>query len=755
MSPALTLLTSSFSLFALTGCGPGGGNVPIMGPGHTLERFTSCDDMRDYVAEAFTETILASRYGYGYGRGVYDDTAGGESDDGDASAPSDYSETNVQELGVDEADIVKTDGQYIYYTQDDTLFIIDSWPAEDTALAAELPLGGYPYSMFLDGDRLAVFSYVYNEEYEWDRGGEEPKEGEETEVAPGGDGEPGSPGDTDEGWKGYYLTRISIVDVSDRTTPEVVREVDLDGYYVNARMIDSDIYVVTTTWLEMPYDLWALAWDESLGLPPVDWEASEEEMDAARDAARAIVAPLVAEAVDDMSDGELLPLYRDQVPGEGAAPEVLLDCGDIYRPEHLSYPSFLTVAHLDLAGEGEVGAGSDVSGTGLMSEGWTVYASTDHLFVAQTSWYWWWGWGDYDIETHVHQFSLEGADSIYEASGAVDGWLLNQFSMSEYDGYLRVATTDTLSWGWGEDVAVSEDGGTSEGATAGGSEVGADADAIAKAETEPGNNVFVLQHTGDELAQVGELRGLAPEEQIYAVRFIGDRGYMVTFRQVDPLFTIDLSDPAAPSLVGELKVPGYSAYLHPLSDDFVLAIGMDGTEEGTVTGLAVSLFDVSDFANPVLAAKYTLESDEWSYSEALYDHHAFTYHRGVLSFPAYVYDYDDETGDWDYFSGLIVVDVDTGEEGGAAALTELGRVDHADLVADSECYYERYYGEGKDDAYDPCEDDYWYAWMRRSVVVEDSLFSLSNYGVKVNELMDPSVELARVLFYPESPAALR
>ncbi len=722
MSRFPLLLTSGLTALILTGCRDEPEPLPDADPGYSLARFASCDDMRDYMTEAYTETLLGYRYGYGYG---YDSGAEESGDDssGGGSGPTDYSETNVQEAGVDEPDIVKTDGEYIYYVQDDALFVVDSWPAGDAALVSEVSLGGYPHAMFLDGDRLAVFSYVYSGDY----GGTE------------GDRESGDGGS----WKSYARTRVSIIDITDRTSPEVVREVDLDGYYANARMIDSDIYLITTTWMDMPSALWELAWREDAGLPAVDWDATADEVTAARDAAREILLPQVGAILAGMSEGELLPLYRDQVPGADQAPETLLACTDIYRPPHLSYPAVMTVAHIDLADEGAVGVGSDVSGTGLMSDGWTVYASTENLYIAQTSWYWYWGWGESTTTTHIHRFALDGADSVYAGSGEVDGWLLSQFAMSEHDGYLRVATTDTSGWGWGwAEDAVSTD--SAESGTSGGAASGT----TAKAEDEdlPANNVFVLQSTDGGLEQVGALTGLAPEEQIYAVRFMGDRGYLVTFYQVDPLFTIDLSDPTAPALVGELKVPGYSSYLHPLGDDFLLAIGMDGTEDGAITGLAVSLFDVSDFANPTLATKFTLESDDWSYSEALYDHHAFTYHRGVLSFPAYTWSWDGDTGEWDGFSGLIALEVDTGEESGAPALTELGRVDHADLIADSECYYARYYGE--DTGYDPCEVDYWYAWVRRSVVIEDGLYSLSNYGVKVNALTEPETELARVLFYP-------
>jgi len=143
--------------------------------------------------------------------------------------------------------------------------------------------------------------------------------------------------------------------------------------------------------------------------------------------------------------------------------------------------------------------------------------------------------------------------------------------MSEQDGYLRMATTDFGWWGWG---------GTG---------------------TEEGNNVFVLEDDAGALNQVGELRGVAPGEQIYAARFMGDVGYLVTFLQTDPLFTLDLSDPSAPTVVGELEVNGYSSYLHPAGADHLLAVGMDADDSGSVLGFQVSLFDISDLSAPTLA----------------------------------------------------------------------------------------------------------------------------------------------------------
>lgn len=651
---ALLALTT---LFTLQACDREKSHEPDtdLSGGVNLRRFADCTDLRGYMTDAMVETLLRYRYSSWY---WYDAEAGGGEDDG--GSPTDYTTTNVQEEGVDEPDMVKTDGDYIYLAQNDTFTIVDSWPADETSVVSTLSLEGYPYSMFLWGDTAAVFSYTYEDVF--------------------GDGYT------------YGGTRIDLIDVSDRSAPEILRSIDIEGYFADARLIDGQMYAVLNSYTSLPESVWSLAWDESLGMPAVDGTETEDELAAKADTAREILRPLVADIVDGLPLDELLPLSRDQVTGGAeASAEPLYGCTDLYRPAELSWLSVLDVLHLDL---NQDLLSAPLTATGLLADGWVVYASTDNLYVGQTSWYSWWGWGDLDLSTAIHKFTL-GDTAEYAGSGEVPGWLLDQFSMSEHDGYLRVATTN-VDWWWGTDATDDEEG----------------------------SRVTVLGQVGDELQTVGEVTGIAPGERIYASRMIEDRGYLVTFEQVDPLFTLDLSDPTDPRVVGELETPGYSAYLHPIDDDHLLAVGMDGTADGTITGLAVNVFDVSDMSAPTLSQHYTLsagEGETWSYSEALWDHHAFTFHNGVLSIPVYTYSYtgDGGEGGYDWFSGLLVlsVDADTG-------ITELGRVDHADLAG------------GRDS----------YAWMRRGLYVEDWLYSVSDVGLKVNELMDPSVEVTSLTF---------
>jgi len=682
------LAAAALSLSLFSAC-----HTPATPPneGVGLERFTACGGLKDYLADVMLETVVQSRYSYW--RGPMMDAAGGDApsaDNGAESAPTDFTDTNNQEEGVDELDLVKSNGVNMFIASDRTLQIIDSWPAEEAHLIASVPLDGWARGLFLAGDKLVVLQSLYQgevQDYPFERS-----------------------------WNG---TRATVFDVSDPAAPTRLRTLDIEGYVADARLMGSDVYMVLNNWMGVPQEVWDLAWnnDGTSPLPEVDWNLQGEELDAAiaaaKDEARLILKPQIDAIVAGMDLTEVLPLWRDQLEGAAPAdPEMMLGCPDLYRPADVAQFNILSIVNLDLET-------NDLNATGLVSDGWTLYASQQNLYVAQTSWWWWWGATDQEMTTNIHKFKLDPAsgEPSYAGSGAVGGWVYDQFSMSEHNGYLRVATTDQdWWWGWWRDPATED--------------------------SEPANNVLVLQDDGvGTLQEVGALHGLAPGERIYASRMMGDVGYIVTFRQTDPLFTIDLSDPTAPAILGHLELPGYSAYLHPMDDTHLLAVGMAGTEDGSLTGLAINVFDVSDLAAPTLSAQYQVVADGWSYSEALWDHHAFTFHRGVLSIPAYNWNYDDVTGDYSYFSGMLVMAV-TGD-----SVTELGRVDHRDLVDSSQCIYERLYG------YEPgtCSDWGWYASMRRSRYVEDKLFSISDYGVKVNDLNNPATELTSVLFYPPAP----
>ena len=575
-------------------------------------------------------------------------------------SPTDYTSTNNQEQGVDELDIVKTDGWHLYVAMDGWLRILRSWPPEASEQLATLELPGYTHGLFLHRDLVAVLS--------------------------------SGQGIVSPLWEGWEpATRIDLVDVRERAAPKLVRTIEVEGSLVGARLIDGELYAVVYTWIPIPQVAWELLWRGDLGLPDPPWDASEAERELAAALARRILRPHVEAIAAALDLDEVLPTLSDRNLVTGATRGgSMVACADVFRPVQVGSCGMLTVLHLDLKA---IGGDGQPSGVGLFADGWTVYASARSLYVANGQPWWWW-LDETSAYASVHKFALGDpkAPVRYVASGSVPGYLLNQFAMSEHDGDLRVATTE-LGW-W---RPPSADRGR-------------------------GSAITVLRDDGrGALATVGQIKGIAPGERIFASRFFGPVGFLVTYEQVDPLFTLDLSDPTVPRLVGELVLPGFSTYLHPAGDGYLLAVGRTVDDQNRLADLVVNLFDVHDLAHPKLAHQHVIArgNGSWVDSEALWDHHAFTFHRGVLTIPVALNE------SWDrWFSGIVAMRVDPAE-----GIGELGRVDHGDLAGDAG-----------------------WVWMRRSVYVEDFLYSLSNLGLKASVLQRPDNVVAVVPFPPAPPS---
>jgi hypothetical protein len=338
-------------------------------------------------------------------------------------------------------------------------------------------------------------------------------------------------------------------------------------------------------------------------------------------------------------------------------------CRRVMRPALHSGVDLLTVLTIDMD-RGLPAVDSDA----VLGGGQTVYASTRALYVGLEKWS-----ADSDTadplpgdQTQLHKFDVSDPDATtYRASGRVAGHLLNQFSMSEQEGVLRVATTRS-----------------------GGPEPGAESE----------SSVVTLAERDRALVQLGRVDGLGKGERIYAVRFLGDAGYVVTFRQVDPLYTVDLSRPAAPRVAGELKISGYSAYLHPVGKDLVLGVGQDATAVGRPLGTQVSLFDVSNLARPARLHHRALAAD--GSSEAEWDHHAFLWWAPAK---LAVLPLEHWGQGQSAFAGAIGLTVDP-----AAGIAEVGRTSH----------------EGTE----------WTAAVRRSLIVGGRLVTISDAGVQQNSL---------------------
>jgi hypothetical protein len=379
-------------------------------------------------------------------------------------------------------------------------------------------------------------------------------------------------------------------------------------------------------------------------------------------------------------------------------------CSSFHRPSDSHARGVTSILSLDLAGDA-----LEIDHDQVLTNQPLFYASKDTLVISEAANDGWWFWSHREDREwlNVHTFDISTAgQATYLASGRVEGDLHDSFSVDEEGGYLRLATTTR---GRGDGSGEEE------------------------------NHVFVLGRQGDHLEIVGHLGDIARGEEIMSARLVGDKGYLVTFRQVDPLFTLDLADPTAPKLVGELKIPGYSSYLHPISNEHVLAVGYAGDEFGITWEQQVSLFDVSDFASPKLATTLPLALEgEWAWSEAIDEHKAFTYWapRKLLALPQSssnaTWNEEQQAYDHAYLSRLVLIDVDAE----AGTLVRRGTVDHSDFYnADPDAY------------------PYGNIDIRRSIFMGDFVYTLSDRAISVNrtdDLTRVDVELLPGASYDDS-----
>jgi hypothetical protein len=433
---------------------------------------------------------------------------------------------------------------------------------------------------------------------------------------------------------------LTEVDVSNPAAPRTVRKLRMDGRYLNARMTGSVARVMVTSTprvFELPRPG-----------PPA---GQAPEVDDGGATLRA--------AIERSGPADWIPSYTLEGGGQTAT-RAAVDCQAVRRPPEFSGLDVLTILTVDLSRGVE-----PVDSDGLMAAGETVYASPSGLYLASQ--------GvptqprpEAAASTAIHKFDVSSTTATeYRASGEVQGSLLNQFSLSEHAGNLRVATT------------VDPTGGDPAGRSQ--------------------SFVTVLAERAGALAQAGRVGGLGRGERVFAVRFIGDTGYVVTFRQVDPLYTLDLSQPARPRVLGDLKIRGYSSYLHPVGPDLLLGVGQDATGQGMVQGTQVSLFDVSNLAAPRRVARRALGTG--ASSEAEFDHHAFLYWPATRLAVLPLSQSASEGGQ--SFSGALGLRV------AAAGLGEVGRVAQPGPQP---------------------------APIRRSLVIGGRLFTVSDQGVQAASL---------------------
>lgn len=514
----------------------------------------------------------------------------------EVGAGMDFSGTNVQVEGVDEADIVKTDGEYIYLVKGRQLFIIKAYPVAEAGVVAKVAFDYNVENMYVNGDKLIVFSQVYPFYY---------YDGYEDLVV-----------------QDKEQTIIKVLDITDRANPETEREITMDGRYFNSRMIGEHVYFLVTNAIIMD---------------------------------------------DDYID---LPSVREGKKWSRIEPT------DIWYPNITrGWLELNTISSLNI-NDPDIPLNSE---TFLLDEGTTLYVSMNNLYIISQR--------RHD-ESIVTKISIQEGAIEFKANGTFPGYVLNQFSMDEYQGVLRVATT-------------GGNGGRRSG-----------------------NNVYTLD---EDMNIIGRLEKIAVGEEIYSARFMGDRAYLVTFKVTDPLFTIDLSDPSNPRVLGQLKIPGFSNYLHPYDENIIIGIGLEtveakGGEFAWRQGIKISLFDVSDVSNPRELAKIQI-GDRGSSTPAQWDHHAFLFSkaRNLLVIPILEAQIDEADfaeevpADWygEYVNqGAYVFDISP--EG----IELRGTVTHIDddSLLRSGFWFESEY------------------MVERSLYIEDNLYTISQGRIKINDL---------------------
>ena len=349
-----------------------------------------------------------------------------------------------------------------------------------------------------------------------------------------------------------------VYNIEDKSNPEMVREVALEGNYMNSRMVGDNLYLISKKY---------------------------------------------AHFYGEMEDYTILPAMKDSIDSTNEVKRI--DCTDIVYFEGTEDRSFMVVGGFNINEDEEVCVET------FFGAGDTVYANEKNLYLTQTV------WGD-NYKTTIYKFGLEDARIKLLAKGEVDGQLNNQFSMDEYDGNLRVATTSYIT------VEPQKDEMLESGVMM-----------TTLATRKITNNLYVLN---ENLEEIGKIENLAEEEKIYSVRFIGKIGYIVTFKEIDPLFVIDLSDPTNPVVKGELKIPGYSSYLHPYDENHIIGIGYNTKDNGyggvTNSTMKMSMFDVSDLENPEEIFNVDIGT-EYASSEVTYNHKALFYKKAenLIGFP--------------------------------------------------------------------------------------------------------------------------
>lgn len=623
--------------------------------------FASSTDIMD-VFETFSEKVVF----FGVRFTATDDVAMAQEGDlnnktSDEAGSDDYSETNNQVDGVDEMDNVLTDGKYIYVNNHGKIQIILSYTQESgtdvLSLVKEIEFD------HLEEESARFYpSGMYVDDERLIVIGTTNYYTCSTEAE-----EKENDGDTSDIYPGgdledyYYECRYyeyhTMTHVFEYSIGEfdLVDEYQLSGYLIGSRKIGDSIYFVTNEYI--PYYL----------------DRYEE--------------------VDFSIDNYLPSYYVNDI-------KTSLTYGEILYVEGTEPTNFTTFYGINLDS-------NDVSTEVVLGEGgYNLYVSTENMYLSNTKWTWnedvlitieeAINSGD-DLESDLEEDPYEIATSIikiiiadgvveFSTNGEVPGMGLDQFAMDEQDGYLRIVTTTRNWWWWGQESDIN-------------------------------NRLMVLD---SDLNIVATLENLGkPGESVQSTRFVGDYAYVVTFLNTDPFYVIDLSDPLNPSIESELVIPGFSDYLQPISEDFILGIGY-GDNDGGTSGLKISLYDVSDKQNAVVASEiiYSYENNSYMWTSTLYNHKDLlvSIGKGIIALPYTLNDYSGDDYRWSYHTGILVLNLDVLN----GTISERAMVEHS-------------------------ENDYYDTYIYKSKFISDYIYTISSKYVKVSTIADPETILNSVL----------
>ncbi len=605
--------------------------------------FTDETELEAYLKDQFATNILPySTLGYTIDKVA---PSNSEANEVDSDNITGFSETNIQEQGVNESDKVKSDGIYFYVTGQKKVSIIKAVPPDEMALIRSFEVAGDVNSLFLHKNILVILYIPYNGTGStWQGTGLNSLE-DRIEI--------GLP---------YWTpvkaqTGLILLDVSDPSNPLWIRQAVIDGYLVSSRLANGKLHLVQQFLPDLPVlALW--------------YDGTDEDHIEVTTANKA--------KLETLSLNDLLPSWF-MIDGLGYS----IDMGLLVKPEDFYYPaepsggSVVTITTISL---------DDLSGKiqtkGIVADVHQIYASLEALYLSATSWNY-----NADIKnvpdlqtTIIHRFDLTGIEVAYEGTGNVKGQILNQFSMSEYNDVLRIATA---TWDMNDEISR--------------------------------NHLFCLKMVKDELTTIGSVENIAPGKTMFSARFLGLRGFLSFSGRLDPLYTLDLSDSTQPRVAGKLDIPGYSKYLHPVGEDYLITIGRDITEnEGTVLdqGIDLSIFDVTHLETPKLIEKERIGTRA-TYSEVLSNHKAFTFwsQENLLAFPVISMWGSSETA----FTGIYVFKVSTG-----TGFELLGKISTI-----------------------PCET---YSSWTRGIFVDTSVYAVNESSVKSAQIDDIENTVSEVVF---------